>query len=281
LPELLTPEQLASMQKAFTARLRHVRFNNVDGYEITDGYRHMVEDVLLLDQGFVDLGLHPIVKQVLRRYLGEGFALTEAKGWKSLPTRRDFHGWHADSWYEQKTDAPVYREVKLALYLTDVASGGFNYIKGTHRRAHPRGYTNAEAGEFPIDRVVNVLASAGTAILFDTTGIHRQGVPILEQRQAIFYNYHDPHVLLQAEDVRYNRYHPLLLNAAFLGGLTPEDRQILGFGDKTQFSAGFHRQSSNPIVQRTAEIGLRVAQTLGIQLERANALFRRIFRRSR
>lgn len=269
------------MQHAFAARLRQVRFNNVDGYEITDGYRHMVEDVLLLDQGFVDLGLHPIVKGVLRQYLGDGFALTEAKGWKSLPTRRDFHGWHADAWYEQKPGAPVYREVKLALYLTDVASGGFNYIKGTHRQAHPRGYTNAEAGKYSSDHAVHVLARAGTTLLFDTSGIHRQSVPILEPRQAVFYNYHDPNVLLQAEDVRYNRYHPLLLNAAFLGGLTAEDQQILGFGDKNQFVPGFQRKASNPIVQRGAEIGLNVAHVLGNQLERASSILRRILLRSR
>jgi len=281
LPKLLTPEQLASMQRAFAARLQHVRFNNAEGYEITDGYRHMVEDVLLLEQGFIDLGLHPIVKGVLRRYLGEGFALTEAKGWKSVPTRRDFHSWHADAWYEQEAGAPVYREVKLALYLTDVKSGAFNYIKGTHHLAHPRIYTNAEANGYSSDRIVQVLAPAGTALLFDTTGIHRQGTPILEPRQAVFYDYHDPHVSLQAEDVRYNRYHPLLLNAAFLGRLTEEDHRILGFGDKTQFVVGFQRKPVNPIVHRGAEIALRIAQGWGIQFERVRAFSRRIFSRSK
>jgi hypothetical protein len=269
------------MQRAFAARLRQVRFNNVEGYEVTDRYRHIVEDVLLLDQGFVDLGLHPMVKGVLRRYLGESFALTEAKGWRSVPTRRNFHPWHGDSWYEQKVGAPIHREVKLALYLTDVKSGAFNYIKGTHLQAHPREYTRAEINKYSSDRIVEVLASAGTTILFDTTGIHRQAVPILEPRQAVFYAYHDPHVPLQAEDVRYNRYHPLLLNAAFLGGLTAEDRQILGFGDKSQFVVGFRREPLNPVVHSSAEIGLGAAQVLDVELNRLNALSRRIFHRSK
>jgi hypothetical protein len=60
-------------------------------------------------------------------------------------------------------------------------------------------------------------------------------VPMLEPRQAIFYNYHDPSVPLQQEDVTTYRYHPLLLNAAFLGNLSDEDRRILGFGDQTNF----------------------------------------------
>ena len=137
LPGLLSAEQLTGMQRAFETKLRRLRWNNFDGYQKTEPYRHMVEDVLLLDQGFVDLALHPLVKQILTRYLGNKYELNEAKGWKSLPTKRDFHGWHGDAWYAQ-TDTEIPREVKLAFYLTDVRSGAFNYIKGTHRQQHPR-----------------------------------------------------------------------------------------------------------------------------------------------
>src|SRR5712672_1485564 len=133
LPNLLSAEQLQGMQKAFDTKLCRLRWNNFDGYQKTETYRHMVEDVLLLDQGFVDLALHPLVKQILNRYLGDQYELNEAKGWKSLPTKRDFHGWHGDAWYDQTT-AQIPREVKLAFYLTDVRSGAFNYIKGTHRQ---------------------------------------------------------------------------------------------------------------------------------------------------
>src|SRR5260370_25434032 len=71
LPNLLSAEQLHGMQKAFETKLRRLRWNNFDGYQKTETYRHMVEDVLLLDQGFVDLALHPLVKQILSRYLGD------------------------------------------------------------------------------------------------------------------------------------------------------------------------------------------------------------------
>jgi hypothetical protein len=278
MPGLLTPEQLRSMQRAFSARLQQVRFNNVDGYEITDGYRYMVEDVLVLDQGFVDLALHPVVKGVLRRYLGDKFALTEAKGWKSVATRRDFHCWHADAWYHQTANTPQHREVKLALYLTDVKSGAFTYIKGTQGKSAPREYTNAEVKKYPRDRIIQVLAPAGTAVLFDTTGIHRQSVPMLEPRQAVFYDYHDPDVPLQAEDVRYNRYHPLVLNAAFLGGLTAEDHRILGFGDKKQFVVGFVRKPANPVTHRFSEVTLRFAHTWRIGVSLLRAVPRRLIR---
>ena len=247
LPDLLTGEQLRQMQVAFEARLRRMRWNNSDGYEKTELYRHMVEDVLTVEQGFVDVALHPIVKAVLRGYLGERFQLVEAKGWRSLPTTRDFHGWHGDAWYDQTAAQEIHREVKLAMYLTDVSSGAFNFIKGSHAKQHPRHVKNHEVEHIASSQFVELTGRAGTAFLFDTSGIHRQGVPILEPREAIFYNYHDPRVRLQQEDMSYYRYHPLLLNATFLGDLSGEDQRILGFGNKLNFQPAFERQGRVPL----------------------------------
>jgi len=258
LPNLLSTEQVRGMQQAFASKLRRLRWNNFDGYQKTESYRHMVEDVLLLDQGFVDLAIHPLVKQILSRYLGDSYELTEAKGWKSLPTRRDFHGWHGDAWYDQTNAREIPREVKLAFYLTDVRSGDFNYIKGSHRQQHPRPVRNNEVENVAGSQIVELIGSAGSAFLFDTSGIHRQGVPMLEPRQAIFYNYHDPSVGLQKEDIEYYRYHPLLLNAAFLGNLSVEDQRILGFGNKTNFIHAFERAPKHTLLQNAFRLALAV-----------------------
>src|ERR1044071_7067610 len=150
LPSLVSPEQLREMQAAFAARLTHMRWNNFDGYARTEVYRLMIEDVLMLAQGFVDVAIHPLVKEILARYLGPTYQLTEAKGWKSLPTNRDFHGWHGDMWYEQKDDTPIHREIKLAMYLTEVRSGAFNFIKGTHQKQHPHNLKRDEVSSLPI-----------------------------------------------------------------------------------------------------------------------------------
>lgn len=238
LPNLFAPEQLNAMQEAFNARLGRLRWNNLDGYEKTEPYRHMVEDILTLEQGFVDVALHPLVKQVLATYLGQ-FALVEARGWRSLPTRRDFHGWHADEWYDQRATQEIPKEVKLGFYLTDVRSGAFTYIKGTHRRQAPRRIRTADLPDVPASQIVQIAGPAGTGFLFDTSGIHRQGVPLLEPRHVVFLNYHDPLVRLQEDDIASYRYHPLLLNAAFLGNLSDEDRCILGFGDKSNYLPAF------------------------------------------
>ncbi len=239
LPKLLEADQLAAMQQAFNARLGQLRWNNINGYEKTEPYRHMVEDVLTLEQGFVDLAVHPIVKQVLQRYLGR-YALVEARGWRSVPTKRDFHGWHGDEWYDQQVIATeIPKEVKIGLYLTDVSSGAFNYIRRTHQKVAPRRIRTADLPAVPASQIEVLTGSAGTAFMFDTSGIHRQGVPMLEPRQVVFLNYHDPAVPLQKEDRESYRYHPLLLNAAFLGNLSEEDRRILGFGDKSNYRPEF------------------------------------------
>src|SRR5262249_8825671 len=161
-----------SMQEAFAGRLRRVRWNHFDGYERTEVHRHMVEDVLLLDQGFVDLALHPVVLDTLRGYLGEGFRLTEAKGGKALATRTDVHGWHGDAWYDQDVVPAIPREVKLAFYLTDVASGEFQYICGSHRQQHPRDFSDAWVASLDLSRVERATGPAGSAFLFDTSGVH-------------------------------------------------------------------------------------------------------------
>jgi len=250
LPALLDPEQLRGMQAAFAARLGRMRWNNFDGYQKTEPYRHMIEDVLHLDQGFVDLALHPLVKQILTRYLGTQYELTEAKGWKTLPTNRDFHGWHGDSWYDKTTEREIHREIKVGMYLTDVRSGAFNFIKGSHQQQHPRDLKRSEVKNLNSSQRIEVAGAAGTIFMFDSSAIHRQGSPVLEPRQAVFYAYHDPFVPLQSEDINYYRYHPLLLNAAFLGNLAPEDQRILGFGNKTNFQPAFERPDDSPGLHR-------------------------------
>jgi Phytanoyl-CoA dioxygenase (PhyH) len=269
LPRLITDEQLKAMQVAFEVRLQRLRWNNFDGYEKSEPYRHMIEDVLLLEQGFLDVAIHPIVKAVIKAYLGSDAELTEARGWRSLPTKRDFHGWHGDAWYDQETTTDIPRELKLAFYLTDVRSGAFNYMRGSHRKQHPRPVPNVELKNLASADVVEMMGPAGTAFMFDTSGIHRQGVPMLERRHAVFFNYHDPQVELKQDDRKFNRYHPLLLNAAFLGDLSPDDQKLLGFGNKINFIPGYVRPAKPPFLYNA------FVATLNLQL-RAKSLRERI-----
>lgn len=260
LPELVPVDQLAGMQRAFASRLRRMRWNDVDGYEQSDRYRRMVQDLLLIHQGFLDLALHPAIKEALHEYLGADYRLVEAKGWMSVPTHRDFAGWHGDMWYDQEQVKGIPREVKLGLFLTDVRTGGFAYIRGSHRKQAPHVLRAAEGAGIPPGAIEEMTGPAGTTFLFDTSGIHRQRIPILEPRHAAFFAYHDPRVPLQADDTEYNRYHPVLLNAAFLGRLSSDDQRRLGFGETFNYIEGFERRPTHQAFERL--LALAFAPTL-------------------
>ncbi len=244
LPQLVSPETVTQMQEAFDARLHYFTTNEVAGYVRAELKRLAVPDVLTLSQGFLDIGIHPLVMGVMVRYVGTNYALAEAKGWQTERSLKDFHGWHGDAWYDQskydKDHMP--REVKLAFYLTEVKTGAFQYVKGSHRREVPRLWPRHEAQNLPKSEIIEFTGKAGTAILFDTSGVHRQGIPVLDPRRAVFYNYHDLDVPLQKEDLDYYRYHPLVLNAALLGDLSPEQCRVLGFGHKGRFRHDFVRK---------------------------------------
>jgi len=97
-------------------------------------------------------------------------------------------------------------------------------------------------------------------------------------RDLNFYNYRDPAVPLSPDNIESYRYHPLLLNAAFLGNLTPEDQSILGFGDKTNFIPAFERKPGHEAFQawRVRMFGAKVVlEEFG---SRVAARLRRILR---
>jgi hypothetical protein len=104
-------------------------------------------------------------------------------------------------------------------------------------------------------------------------------MPILEERHAVFLNYHHPDVPLQREDVAYYRYHPLLLNAAFLGNLGAEDQQILGFGNKTHYQEDFERSVQHGLFQAVGLGLFNLKLRAGYWGERIGARLRRLLGR--
>ena len=225
---LLGGAALERVQSEWAARVAHIQHNGQAGYEARDPFRRIVHDALTVSPDLTRAALHPSIVEVVRRYVGADAALTEAKGWRTMPTELDFHGWHNDAWYDPDLDH-VPRQLKLAVYLSDVTSGAFAYAPGTHgQRAH-RHYSEAEVDAFARDPVV-LDAPAGHAFLFDVSGVHRQTVPVLTARDAVFIVFHDPSVPLQAADVAASRYRPALVPVDALDGMTPDQLRLLGVG---------------------------------------------------
>lgn len=231
LPGLLKPDRLARLRTAFGQALERPSFNTWRGYEQTEKWRLVIEDVLTLDPAAFAAALDPQVLSTLRAYVGPDVALVEARGWRTIACRKDFHGWHGDAWFHPSLARTRPREVKLGLYLTGVESGHFSYLAGTHKALDaPRHWSAASIASLEA-RQIDVKGPAGTAFLFDTWGVHRQSVPVMSPRDVIFFNYHDPVVPLQELDIAWGRYRPLMLNAGMLpADLSPEQMRVLGFG---------------------------------------------------
>ena len=101
--DLFSPEQLRGMQEAFALRLRRQRWNDLDGYEKTESYRHMVQDVLALHQGFIDVALHPRIVEAVRHgmTIGELAKLfNEEKHIDADLTVVPMRGWLRGDWYD-------------------------------------------------------------------------------------------------------------------------------------------------------------------------------------
>lgn len=238
LGKIISDDDLASMQAVYTRALEKPSWNTWIGFEQNEKWRRLIENLLLYDKAFLDLAVRDDVISVLDQYIGEGYELTEARGWETVATRRDFHGWHQDAWCSEDL-VPRPREVKLACYLTDVTSGHFQYMRGTHGSNEPaRMFPDRELVGMS-DKIIDAKGEAGTCFLFDTSGIHRQSVPVLKKRWVIMYNYHDPTTPMGDFATGYGRYRPHMLNAGFLGGLSANQQRILGFHRKRPES-GFH-----------------------------------------
>jgi hypothetical protein len=254
----LPQDVLKQMQQCYENNLAHPRFNTWTGYQQNEKWRLIIEDLLTLSPAF----LYPVrnndLMDICRQYIGDNFQMTEARGWKTIKTKRNFHGWHTDAWYDVNQCSEPPPQLKLALYLTDVSSGEFAYLEKSHKDKHGPGHWNQQQVDDMGLKICRATGKAGTAIIFDTSGIHRQTYPVLEPRNIAFFNFHDPSFPIQNLDKSYDRYAPLLLNAAFLKDLTKEQERILGFGDERYFEDGFVPKQRYPSLHGLVKAGLNL-----------------------
>lgn len=230
LPNLISKEQLKAMQVIFAQQLNQPNCNTWQGYDQTDRYRLMVDQVLALHPTFVQLAIAPLLYTMVSQYLGDDACLQEAKGWQSLPFNYDFHPLHRDEWYctEFYQDKLPPKSLKLGCYLQDVKSGSFGYVLGSHLKSN-----GIEVGErFHQDAkdyaMHKIVGRAGTCFLFDPQGLHQQTYPNNEARNAVFYHYFSPHIRLAKAFIRSGRYNHMLVDISYLKGLSPHQMRFLG-----------------------------------------------------
>lgn len=225
LPDLIKSEQLSAMRNAFECQLQQPSFNAWQGYHQTDRRRLMLDQLLTVEQGFVDVALLSLLQVLVKRYLGESACLQEAKGWQSFPFKDNFHPLHRDEWYcrnhyyEQKKPMSL----KLGLYLDDVDTGAFAYIPGSH--------WNVGGDHGTVDELSTLITGkAGTMFLFDPEGLHQQSFPNLKKRNAAFFHFFSSDIVLSQNFIRWGRFRQLLIESSYLHSCSPEQLAFLGIG---------------------------------------------------
>ena len=124
------------------------------------------------------------------------------------------------------------RQIKVQIYLTDIAPGdqNFAFVKGSHRgfkscAISESRFTDVEI-ETPGAEIIECHGKAGTAILFDSNGIHRLRRGQSRPRDTVTYYYHPARMYRATAQ----RMHPAALarhreTLAALTCLEPENRK--------------------------------------------------------
>ncbi len=254
LQNFVEPNELKSMQVAFNQRLEHLNFNSTLGYQRYEMYRDYVEDLLSCDKSFMRFAVHPTLVSIVKDYISSDAVLKECRGWRTRIVKKKFHGWHKDGWYDKKIYDTPPKQLKIGIYLTDVNSGSFSYLKGSHKsvKSNPNilhEHFNDAFIEQQKENIIYANGPAGTVVIFDTSGIHCQSSPNLSPRNAVFYAYHSPTVVIDASELEYGRYGPLLINNAIIDdSFTIDDLKIIGFFQKDFGSIGKQALKRNPIL---------------------------------
>ncbi|PQJ61636.1 phytanoyl-CoA dioxygenase family protein [Photobacterium angustum] len=230
LPECITKEELGKMQRSFQFQLERPAFNSWTGYAQTDRKRLMVEQLLILDSHFCQLPLMPLINSLIVEYLGKDICLQEAKGWQSLPFKDNFHPLHRDEWYctEYYQSKSIPRSLKLGCYLDDVESGAFAFVAGSHRHQHQGQVGELYHHQTEDYELTKVIGKAGTLFLFDPECLHQQSYPNLTARNALFYHFFSPSVVLSKNFTQWGRFQRLLIESSFLSGLNHQQLAFLG-----------------------------------------------------
>lgn len=265
LQDFVEPSELNRMQQAFNKRLENLSFNSTQGYQRYEMYRDYVEDLLLCDQSFMRFAVNPRLINIIKDYVSQDAILKECRGWRTRIVKKKFHGWHKDGWYDKKIHLTPPKQLKAVIYLTDVDSGSFSYIRGSHKsiKANPKvlhEHFNDAFIETNKNDIVYTPGKAGTVIIFDTSGIHCQSSPNLSPRHAAFYTYHSPTVSIDASELEYGRYGPLLINNAIIDDtFTLDDLKIIGFFQKEYGCIGEQLLTRNPVLSSIVRTELEMS----------------------
>ena len=204
---------------------RHKETPQVESFDEKSFLTSLLPKELGADDPFVRIALHPNVLQVVNAYLGMRSMLRAVELWLTQPTAGP--AVQTQLWHRDGDDV---MNAKLFVYLTDVRreSGPFTYAPATHpvgtRRELPERDDRGRSTDEQLGKIVGedqwlvATGDAGTVVLADTCGYHKQLKPESEERLVLMIQYTSgtPHYPRSLE-----------ISGADGGGLTEDQRAAL------------------------------------------------------
>ena len=151
-------------------------------------------------------------------------------------------------------------------------------MMGTHQKQHPR-CREPRGSRFPRSKVLEVTGPAGVVFMFDSWEPISKVCQSWSLGWLFFATYHSPQIPLSKEAFDYYRYHPLTLNAAFLGDLSQESQRILLVLVTKLLQPSFRRTTQYKLLYRAVNAGLTASMKMTDLRERAVERFNRLLKR--
>ena len=209
-------------------RFDRLSYNGTKGYVKVPGQdQKYLQDTLTVHEEILKIYLHPFIIDCCEQYTGKPVHLSDYRIYQNL---EGYHmPWHVDNKQTMPDHTQTmldYKGLIALIYLEDVDHGSFQLVRGSHL------WTSAfykEMWDDVIEKYSKDIISfnnqkAGTAILYDTRGIHRaepfqKGTP----RTAL---------LAQYADFDKPAGEPIFINTEHLSRLSERSVQVLRCGKK-------------------------------------------------
>ena len=222
--DFISKQTLDKFMPEVHRRFDRLSYNGTKGYVRVQGQKYL-QDTLTVHEEILKIYLHPFIIDCCEEYTGKPVHLSDYRIYQNLAGHQ--MPWHVDNKQtmpDQTEKMLDYKGLITLIYLDDVDHGPFQLVRGSHLWASS---FNKEMWDDVIEKYSKDIVSfnnqkAGTAIIYDTRGIHRaepfqKGTP----RTALFAQY---------ADFDKPTGEPIFINTQHIAQLSEKNIRVLRFG---------------------------------------------------
>ena len=219
IPDAVRDDYIASLMTEVDENKFAINRNWVGGVYTEEQY--FLTHLLACSRSFHSLVISDAVFSICDTFFGGSYRL---KAMRYYETYGRFHmQWHTDNKNEQgATHIPG---AIFIVYLEDVADGEFQYVLGSHLWSGCTGspdYPDEEIAMSHADRIRSFKGKRGGLVVYNTHGVHRA-------KPATDKNFVRKSLFFQIDEGTENG-EQMLLNSAFIQGLTEKQQYFFGIG---------------------------------------------------